>query len=263
MVRSVCAIEPEWLLECFADRIEDCTELRFDSERERVSAWSELRYGQLVIAGSALARLPAEAAALLAEAALARGARHFVPDPELLAQFLHRVHFGHRHDPGIPALDAAVVDATLAALCDGRQSFEELREADLLAHLHARLGGGASRLAALAPTHVRLASGRRLLVHYELDRPPWVASRLQDFFGAEHGPSLLEGRLPLVMHLRAPNGRDVQVTTDLGGFWARHYPQLRQALMRRYPRHAWPEDPRHAAPPAASPLRSPTRRRRR
>jgi ATP-dependent helicase HrpB len=46
-----------------------------------------------------------------------------------------------------------------------------------------------------------------------------------------------------VLHLLAPNHRPVQVTTDLAGFWQRVYPQVRKELGRRYPRHAWPEDP--------------------
>jgi len=33
------------------------------------------------------------------------------------------------------------------------------------------------------------------------------------------------------------------MTTDLAGFWQRLYPQVRKELMRRYPRHAWPENP--------------------
>jgi ATP-dependent helicase HrpB len=75
-----------------------------------------------------------------------------------------------------------------------------------------------------------------------------VQSRLQDFFGLRDGPRL--GEQPLVLHLLAPNQRAVQVTTDLAGFWQRHYPELRRQLMRRYPRHAWPEDPLVARPPA-------------
>jgi ATP-dependent helicase HrpB len=47
----------------------------------------------------------------------------------------------------------------------------------------------------------------------------------------------------------APHGRPVQVTTDLAGFWQRHYPQLHRALSRRYPKHAWHEDPTRALPP--------------
>jgi ATP-dependent helicase HrpB len=65
------------------------------------------------------------------------------------------------------------------------------------------------------------------------------------------GPAVAGGRVPVVLHLLAPNGRAQQVTTDLAGFWDRHYPALRRELSRRYPRHAWPEDPRTAAPPPA------------
>jgi predicted RND superfamily exporter protein len=85
---------------------------------------------------------------------------------------------------------------------------------------------------------------------------PWIASRLQDFFGMGTGPSICRGRLALTVHLLAPNQRAVQVTKDLAGFWERHYPALRRELARRYPKHAWPEDGRTATPPAPRPRRS-------
>ena len=56
------------------------------------------------------------------------------------------------------------------------------------------------------------------------------------------------GLAPLVLHLLAPNFNAVQVTTDLAGFWDRHYPAVRKELMRHYPRHNWPEDPKTAQP---------------
>ena len=58
--------------------------------------------------------------------------------------------------------------------------------------------------------------------------------------------------MAVVLHLNAPNGRAQQVTTDLSGFWDRHYPAIRKELMRRYPRHSWPEEPRTAEPPKPS-----------
>ena len=69
------------------------------------------------------------------------------------------------------------------------------------------------------------------------------------------GPTVADGAVPLVLHLNAPNGRAVQVTTDLAGFWDRHYPTIAKELRRRYSRHFWPEDPRTAKP------RKPRRRR--
>jgi ATP-dependent helicase HrpB len=64
------------------------------------------------------------------------------------------------------------------------------------------------------------------------------------------GPTVARGRVPLTLHLLAPNQRAVQVTSDLAGFWQRHYPAIRRELGRRYPRHPWPEDPLTARPPA-------------
>jgi ATP-dependent helicase HrpB len=114
----------------------------------------------------------------------------------------------------------------------------------------------ASLLTCEAPVRVSLPGGRQVDVHYEHGKDPWIASRLQDFFGMGTGPSICRGRLALTVHLLAPNQRAVQVTKDLAGFWERHYPALRRELARRYPKHAWPEDGRTATPPAPRPRRS-------
>jgi ATP-dependent helicase HrpB len=80
-------------------------------------------------------------------------------------------------------------------------------------------------------------------VHYEPGQPPWIESRLQDFFGMRQTPAVARGAVPVVVRLLAPNNRPVQMTTDLAGFWERLYPQLRRELGRRYPKHKWPEEP--------------------
>ena len=56
-------------------------------------------------------------------------------------------------------------------------------------------------------------------------------------------PKVANGKVPVVVLLLAPNQRPVQTTTDLAGFWERWYPQVRKELMRRYPKHQWPENP--------------------
>lgn len=256
VVRSAAAIEPEQLLELGDEAPNAVVEeirVRFDPEHERVEAVRETRYDGLVIDSAPLCEVPPQAAALLREAALARGARAFVHDPAALDGWLARVSFAAAHHPGLRPRGEDDVARVLGELCEGRRSFAELRRADLLATLQAEpTPEELAALHRLAPEHVTLPGGRRLAVRYELDRAPWVESRLQDFFGAAAGPTVAQGKVPLVLHLLAPNHRAVQVTTDLAGFWARHYPELRNALMRRYPRHAWPEDPRHAAPPPPS-----------
>ncbi|TMA44091.1 MAG: ATP-dependent helicase HrpB, partial [Deltaproteobacteria bacterium] len=104
----------------------------------------------------------------------------------------------------------------------------------------------------LAPETVVLPGGRKVQIEYAEGQPPAVRSRMQDFFGLARGPSICNGRVPLTLHLLAPSGRAQQVTQDLAGFWERHYPAIRRELMRRYPRHAWPENGATASPPSVN-----------
>jgi ATP-dependent helicase HrpB len=108
-------------------------------------------------------------------------------------------------------------------------------------------------LATEAPESFLLPGGRRAEIHYEPGKPPWIESRLQDFFGMKSGPRVCRGQVALTLHLLAPNGRAQQVTSDLSGFWERHYPTVRRELMRKYPRHPWPEDGKTATPPVWQP----------
>jgi len=126
-------------------------------------------------------------------------------------------------------------EAVLAAQCQGRVSFAELEAADLLGKMRP------PHLSHAAPDRIRLPGGREVQVHYEPGKPPWIESRLQDFFGMRDTPRI--GGAPVVVHLLAPNRRPVQVTSDLAGFWERLYPQVRKELSRRYPKHRWPEKP--------------------
>ena len=138
----------------------------------------------------------------------------------------------------------------------GKTSLDELEGVDWAELAQASLSPSVRRaLAELVPERVRLASGRQLTVSYERSAPPSVASRLQDFFGERRGPAIFGGELPLVLHLLAPNQRAVQLTTDLAGFWERHYPTIAKELRRKYPRHAWPDDPLTAKPPEPKPRR--------
>ena len=249
-VRLASAIDPAWLIDLFPERLEERTETVFQAASGRVERISALRFEGLTLDAS---RVPAPADDETAEV-LHRAVRELglgaVIDLEELARWQQRIAFAAEHQPGLPRLDEAALDAALRAACAGRRSLAELREAALLAGWIAALAP-AQRAAVerLAPERVPLPGGRRVAVHYEPGKPPWIASRLQDFFGMGEGPRAADGRVPLVLHLLAPNQRPVQVTTDLAGFWERHYPALRRELMRRYPRHAWPEDPRHASPP--------------
>jgi ATP-dependent helicase HrpB len=250
------AVEPDWLLELFPERVIDRTELRFDPTSERVQAVHALRYEALTLDESSNTNAQGpDAEAVLYEAARTRGAESFAEDRDALELFERRVAHAAALSDAIPPLPPDARDLALRTACVGKSGFAELRAQGLLGPLRGLLTPQQlARLEQLAPEHIALPGGRRLSVHYEPDRPPWVQSRLQDFFGAQQGPQL--GGKPLVLHLLAPNQRAVQVTTDLAGFWQRHYPEIRRQLMRRYPRHDWPEDPANARPSPPRPRRA-------
>jgi len=73
-----------------------------------------------------------------------------------------------------------------------------------------------------------------------------LAVKLQELFGCHQTPLLLEGQLPVTLHLLTPAGRPAAITRDLAGFWAGAYQDVRRELRGRYPRHPWPEDGAHA-----------------
>jgi ATP-dependent helicase HrpB len=67
-------------------------------------------------------------------------------------------------------------------------------------------------------------------------------------FGIRETPRIAAGRVPVLIHLLAPNGRPQQVTQDLASFWKNTYPQVKKELQARYPKHAWPDNPAEAVP---------------
>ena len=235
LVRMTARVEPEWLLDLFPERLREETTLEWNRIGERVEAVSTLRFEELILEESRNARPdPQATAALLAEKILEVGIERFV-DADALTNLQARIRFA--------ALPVPDTHALLRDMCAGLYSFADFKVAS--ANFLPLLEGGVDtqRLRELAPATFKLPGGRVTKVHYDGGKPPWIASRLQDFFGMKETPRLGPERTPVVAQLLAPNHRPVQTTNDLAGFWERLYPQVRRELMRRYPRHAWPEKP--------------------
>ena len=250
------AIEPEWLIDLFPDDVRETIEVSWNGRADRVEAVERMVYDKLVLDEGPAGKSADEAIArLLVDRAIAAGISAFV-EGDALDDLRARIGFLRESArdladaAGIAPLDDEGLRAILVETCAGKRSFEELRSAGLLDAIRATIGHGTlAKLDELAPSHVVLGNGRRARVDYVPGQTPAISSRLQDFFGSTDTPRIARGRVPLVLHLLAPNGRDVQVTTDLAGFWEKHYPKIRSELMRRYPRHAWPDDPKTASPP--------------
>lgn len=117
-----------------------------------------------------------------------------------------------------------------------------------------------SRFAREAPARLELPSGRSFALDYEAAlaastaeslASPSLEARVEELFGLAEGPRVA-GR-PLSLVLLSPARRPLQITSDLAGFWAGAWKEVRKELRGRYPKHDWPEDPARASPPPRRP----------
>jgi len=217
LIRMASLIDREWLEPTAAN-----TEHRFEASTGRVRAFAVDRYDCLVLAERVVPPDPETAAGLLAEAWFERGPT----DDE--AQLIRRMTFAGQQPDLRGLVHAAAYRAT---------SLDAVRIADAIApEVRQTLDRD-------APESIEVPSGRRVRLEYQADGSVSAAVKLQELFGLADTPRVGRRRQPVVLSLLAPNGRPVQVTTDLRGFWDRTYHEVRKQLRGRYPRHPWPEDP--------------------
>ncbi len=152
--------------------------------------------------------------------------------------------------PEIDWLDVsqAGIQTWLEDLCLGKSRFSELARLNWAKEVEARLGyKNKVLLDKELPARIKLSSGKSFRLDYEpASQPegmPVLAVKIQQLFGVKDTPKIARGRVAVVLHLLAPNGRPAQITSDLKNFWKETYPQVRKELRARYPKHAWPEKP--------------------
>jgi ATP-dependent helicase HrpB len=250
-VHNVCPIRADWLLDLKGDLLKEEESLVWDRDLKKVYEVSRLKYGELILSEDRSEPRDREGATkLLLKEAFGITETLSVPD---LLEALRR----HTDSEPIETLlarlkllkefrkeeNAEDLSALFLKSLQGLTSLRDLKPAEFVNRFRDNLPHEiASALHRLVPEALMLG-GRRAAIHYEWNQPPWMASRLQDFFGMKESLKILEGRLPLTLHLLLPNKRPVQITKDLTSFWKNTYPQVRKEMMRKYPRHKWPEDP--------------------
>lgn len=228
-------------------------ELLYDAVRERVVAQIRWCHRDLVLREAAGEPPDAQSACAALVAALAPRVRELFAADEATAAWLLRVAWLAQHMPELawPAFDDALLGEVLAECANGCTTLAEVRARRPLDWLAARLTRAqAAALDEHAPATFAVPSGSRIQLTYSLDAPPVLAVRLQELFGLPATPRLAAGRVPVLLHLLAPNYRVEQITSDLASFWTNTYAQVRKDLRARYPKHSWPDDPL-TAPPVA------------
>ena len=84
-----------------------------------------------------------------------------------------------------------------------------------------------------------MPKGRTVKVVYSADAAPTIAARIQDLYGIKDALWIANRRVRVRIQVLAPSNRPVQVTENLSVFWRETYPNLKQQLQRKYPKHEW------------------------
>lgn len=263
-VTCAVGVTPDVLIGGSAAFLGERQERTYDATRGRVMVDEQITYDGLVLMRDGHVERDAQAALPLLTAAFRKGPGQqgaFVAAMThlrvrlalaatlgLLAAAADGTDAAPPEDVAQPYLDAAL-DAALHSWFTRGESLNKLDVEAFVPEVRAHLPPEVQAvLDRQLPDQVTLAHGKRLPVHYPEGAAPYIESYLQDFFGNPRLPAIANGKIGLTVHLWGPNRRALQVTRDLPGFWRTHYPQLKPALARRYPRHTWPDDPLQAAP---------------
>jgi ATP-dependent helicase HrpB len=136
------------------------------------------------------------------------------------------------------------MDEWLAPYLEGKSSLRECKSLDLKSIL---LGifdyQKQQKLEELAPAKLKVASGSNIAIDYSNPQQPILAVRLQEMFGTQSTPTILNGKVKLMIHLLSPASCPMQITQDLESFWANTYADVKKDLRGKYKRHYWPDDP--------------------
>lgn len=247
-IRLAAPLERDALEELFRSQI-TTTETMNVSPEGQICARRQRRLDALLLDETPLPRPDADQCALALCACIRRQGLRLLPWTEDLHQWLARVRLLRRTwgEPWPDLSEDRLLEELENWLAPHLGDCTDLRQwplARLADALHGLLAHPLPRqLERLAPSHWRAPSGCLHAIVYDGEGGPFVAAKLQEFFGCEDTPMIAGGRVPLTLHLLSPAGRPLQITRDLGHFWRNGYPQVRAEMRGRYPRHPWPDDP--------------------
>lgn len=237
----------------FADQVERRELLEWDATRDDLVLRVESRLGGMVLDERVGAAAPGDATtqALVERVRATRlAALRWSDDATSLRSrvaFLRRT-IGDEWPDWSDAALLASLDDWLAPYLVGVVGRADLERLDTAMLLSSQLGWDRSvALAELAPPRLETPSGRSVAIDYgrEIVTAP---VRVQDLFGLREHPTVAGGRVPIALELLSPADRPIQITSDLPGFWAGSWSEVRKEMAGRYPKHQWPTDPATATP---------------
>jgi len=159
----------------------------------------------------------------------------------------NRVNFLHHHQAFADFSDTALLDTLdiwLEPYLENITTVKELQNLDVYTMLLSLLTWEQQQLLeTLAPQSIKVPSGSNIYIDYTDAQKPSLHVKIQEVFRLHETPKILNGALPLQMHLLTPAMRPIQITYDLKSFWENSYVEVRKELRGKYKKHYWPENP--------------------
>ncbi|MBC8126909.1 MAG: ATP-dependent helicase HrpB [Gloeobacteraceae cyanobacterium ES-bin-144] len=251
-LRRATAIEPAWLADLFPDDLTEIDGAAWDETRRRVVSRKETRFRDLVLEAKESDHYVNldQAAEILATRVLS-GELVLKNWDHTVDQWTARLTLLGNAMPELEMpgwTDADRADA-VAQICHGALAYKDIKEANVWRVLREWLNS--SQRAALdsyCPERIELPNGHSAKITYESGKDPYVSMRVSHLFGCWETPCIVNGRVPLLVHILTPGHKPWQMTKDLKGFWASGYAQMKKDVAGRYPRHPWPDNPRDWKP---------------
>lgn len=243
-IRQAARLSEDDLRALFADHIAWENLCHWSRREGRVLARQQERFGACVLGDRVWRDAPEEAVAI----AMLEGVRQLglLPSPAAQRLMARAALMSAEFPDFTEAHLMETLEDWLLPHLGGVRTSADWKRFDILNALKARLSWeDAQALDRQVPSSFTTPLGRKVAIEYD-GAQPQIALRLQEVFGVTRHPMI--GGQPLQMTLLSPAQRPVQVTTDLPGFWASSYADVRKDMRGRYPRHPWPEDPTQADP---------------
>ncbi|SFV66817.1 ATP-dependent helicase HrpB [hydrothermal vent metagenome] len=233
------------------EQIQEEEELDWNEEEQRVEVRLVKRLGSIVLSEKPVKSTDNEEVTdLLLEELENLGLETLGWSKEALT-LRDRVNFLNHHSVAFPNFSESYLlenmQVWLAPYIQGINSIRGLKGLNLHNILLGQLSyEQTQKLDTLAPAKLKVASGSNIPIDYSNPTQPILAVRLQEMFGTSDTPTVLGGKVKLMLHLLSPASRPMQVTQDLASFWANTYNEVKKELQGKYKKHYWPDDPLEA-----------------
>ncbi len=159
----------------------------------------------------------------------------------------NRVNFLNHYQEFIDFSDEALrntLDIWLEPYLSGITTIKELESLDVYIMLLTLLPWDKQQLLdTMAPVGVKVPSGSNIHIDYSDYEKPSMRVKIQEVFGLNETPKVLNNTLSLQIHLLTPAMTPMQITYDLKSFWENSYTEVRKEVRGKYKRHYWPENP--------------------